>query len=137
MSELRYFGMDEEKSDFVVFEMDREDDLNIFFWVDISSNVPDIMIVPSTRFFSYLSHTASPFYVKEDGVEDKIEKALAIIEDFPKDKLKERFEGLNEFLQQIREKDIDEVEDQEETMEEEVKEARNGSGYWPFEPEVW
>lgn len=141
MSEFKFFGTDEDKRDFVVFELDREDIANLYFWVTVSGRGEgQVDIEPVSRIFSYLNHMESPFWVKEDEVKELVEKAVKIIDEYPKDKLKEQISDFEvRFNNEDGERDrwYEEWDDIEEKMRGEVDKARSGNGYWPRSPEEY
>lgn len=138
MIELRYVGVDEEKEDLVVFELNREKAVNAFLWVMPNEGERLLLnVFPCHRFISYADHSGSPFWVREDGAEGLIEKALKVIEDYPKDKLMEKLE---EFDEEYNGEDRDDKwfegwDKDEKAIYDEIEEARKGSGYWPWNPD--
>jgi hypothetical protein len=130
--------MDEFKENLVIFELDRENIANLYFWVTVAEGEEGMVSVePVSRIFSYMDHRVSPYWVKEDGVEEMIEKALKTIDEYPKDELSRK---IKEFEEEYNNEDgkrdgwYDEWDKTEEEMYKEVEQARAGSGYWPWDP---
>lgn len=138
MYELRFLGANEKKDRLVVFELDEKRDINIYLWVSPFSrgnNRVDVGYV--TRIYSYLNHVMSPFAVREEECSEIIEKALEVLEGFPKDVLMEKIMRLDQTLVGIESRDGDwfkEWDEVEAKMFQEIEQARVESGYWPWAP---
>ena len=134
-AEFRYFGTDEYKESFVVFEIDRENEKNAFVWVYIDEETDDsrrIEVSAVSRLYSYLNHEVSPFYVKED--DEAIDKALDILEKCPSEVLNDKLKAFDERYSMANEKYLEEWDKTEQEMYEEVMKAKETSGYWPWNP---
>ena len=141
MSEFRFFGTDEDKKEFVIFELDREDIANLYFWVTVSGKREGtVEVEPVSRIFSYLNHLESPFWVIEDDVKEIVEKAMKIIDEYPKDKLKEQISDFEDSFNNedgSRDRWYENWDNIEKKIWEEVEKARSGDGYWPVSPEEY
>ncbi len=136
--EFRFFGTDEERSYFVIFELNRENAVNTFMWVAPGEDKEyQIQFTPVSRIFSYKDHLVSPYWVKEEGAEELIEAALKIVDGYPKEefnaKIKEFDDKYND-KEQYDDNWFNEWDEAERDMYEEVERARKGSGYWPWTP---
>ena len=136
-TEFRYFGTDEEKHSFVVFEVERENERNTFIWVYLDEDFEDewrVEVSAVSKLYSYLNHEASPFYVRENGVEEMIDKALETLEKYPKELFEKKMKEFNENYGMASDEYKEEWDKTEREMYEEVTEARKGTGYWPWTP---
>lgn len=136
-NELRYFGTDEYKRNFVIFEMNRENAVNVFFFVsayeDDDENVEwEVSLEPVSRLFSYAEHFDSPYWVKEEGAEEIIEEALKALESEPS--IEEKVRKFDEKYSGRPDSWFEEWDETENKMYEEVEKARKESGYWPWTP---
>ena len=139
MSGLKYFGTNEHKDRLVIFELERENIANIYIWVDVTrSDDGRVSLEPVSRIFSYKDHMVSPYWVSEDGVRGLIERALEILDEYPKDVLAEKLKGFEERYNNENGKFdrwYKELDAAEEEMKKAVEEAREQSGYWPWNPD--
>ena len=137
--EFRYFGTDEYRTDFVIFELDRENAVNTFMWVSPGEDEKyRVQLTPVSRIFSYKDHMVSPYWVKEEGAEELIEEALKVVEEYPKEEFNEKIKAFDD---QYNDEEVygeswfKEWDETEKAMYDEVERARSGSGYWPWTPE--
>ena len=131
MKNMRYIGTDYGKESFVIFEVEIEDSPNAYFWVYLphDGRSGKVKIETVSRFYSYLNHYVSPFYVKEEGVDGIVEEALQVIEETPNDEMAEMLKEFNGLIKNMKNGEKwDEIE--RETLEE-IEKARDGKGYWP------
>lgn len=138
-AEFRYFGTNEEKDSFVIFEIDREGEKNAFIWVYIGDDIEDewrVKVSAVSGLYSYMNHEVSPFYVDEDGVEDLIDKAIETLEKYPTDILNKKLKAFDDRYSRANEEYVKEWDKTEHDMFEEVRKARSESGYWPWTPKT-
>lgn len=136
-NEFRFFGTDEHKDSFVIFELNREDAVNAFFWVSFDGNDKwKVQLYHVGRLFSYSEHWFSPYWVKEDGAEELIDEALKALDEMPQEEIMDKIKEFDEHYNADTrpEEWFDEWDEVEEKLKGEVEQARQGSGYWPWNP---
>jgi len=138
MDELRFFGADETRKEFAVFELNRENEMNMFIWVFPDHRENERVYVEFvTRIYSYLNHAVSPFAVREEDCKEIIEDSLVVLEEYPKELLNEKFKQLEDEMGDdgmFGEDWFREWDEAEEKMFQEVEKAREDTGYWPWTP---
>ena len=130
-NELKFFAMDEERDTFVIFELDRGTDTNLYLWVDYDAE--NIRVTTVTGLYSYMNHTASPLYVRE-GDGEEIEMALKVLDGIPVEKINESITKCLKDVDKVCENRpgwAEEIEDMESKTKEEVEKAKeSNSGLW-------
>ena len=121
--------MDDEKEEFVVFILERDEDANAYIWVRINEGFNADRDIRVTNYFglcTYCNQSEEPFYIGE--IPQKfVEIALGKIGQCPKDKMKEMLDDFSEDMQTKakNEKILEEYYKWEEEAINEVEEARS------------
>lgn len=101
---LELFGVDSDKTEFVVFYLDRGEELNAYVWVYENKKV---RITGIYALESYCAHTVEPFYVGPDMPEELIENAYETLKSMGKDDLSKLLEKFNAQDAQLKENEED------------------------------
>ncbi|MBQ4197761.1 MAG: hypothetical protein II659_07945 [Bacteroidales bacterium] len=139
MKDMKFFGTNEGKNRFVIFEIDIEGAPNAYIWVFVpDDDIPGIInIEPITRIYSYINHDVSRFCVREEDAAEIIDKALEFLSEFPEAELSAKLKAFNDRFdsdEYYRRRWENEFDDLEQRTAESIEEARAGSGLWPWTP---
>lgn len=130
-NELKFFAMDDERDTFVIFELDRGTDTNLYLWVDYVSK--DFRVTTVTGLYSYMNHTASALYVREDDGE-AVELALEVIDSIPTEQINASIKKCIEDVDKVCENRpgwAEEIENMEREARDGVEQAKeSNSGLW-------
>ena len=116
---MRVFAMDEERMNFVIFCIDREDDLNAYVWIDPDGGSKQITDIYGLC--AYCRQTTNPLFVGSEMPQDMIDGAYEVLGKMSDEEKNEILEKFNEHYKKYSDEEYDERKEYEEEMMREIE----------------